>query len=60
MSEVSALVALLANSFIIVVLYCVPMLKRIDELEKRISEMQRQLENIEKALYVIPEKEEEE
>lgn len=36
--------------------YCVPMSKRIVDLENRIAEMQKQLENIEKALYVMPDK----
>lgn len=41
---------------IMLMFYCVPMLKRMDELENRIAEMQKQLENIEKALYVMPDK----
>ena len=41
---------------IMIMLYCVPMLKRVDELENRIAEIQKQLENSEKALYVMPDK----
>jgi len=41
---------------VMIAFYCVPMLKRVDELENRIAEMQKQLENIEKALYVMPDK----
>ena len=39
---------------IMIMFYCVPMLKRMDELENRIAEMQKQLDHIEKALYVMP------
>ena len=39
---------------IMIMFYCVPMLKRMDELENRIAEMQKQLNHIEKALYVMP------
>ena len=39
---------------IMLMFYCVPMLKRMDALENRIAKMEKQLEHIEKALYVMP------
>ena len=39
---------------ILLMFYCVPMLKRMDELENRIAKMEKQLDHIEKALYVMP------
>ena len=48
----SSIVCMLA---ILVMFYCVPMLKRMDELERDITKIKRQLEEIKKALYVIPE-----
>lgn len=45
---------------IMIMFYCVPMLKRMDELENRIAKMKKQLDHIEKALYVMPDKGDEE
>lgn len=39
---------------IIMMFYCVPMMKRMDELENRIAKIKEQLDRIEKALYVMP------
>lgn len=39
---------------IMLMFYCVPMLKRMDELENRIAKIETQLDHIEKALYVMP------
>ena len=46
---------------IMLMVYCVPMLRRMDELEKRmyelekrIAKMEKHLDHIEKALYVMP------
>ena len=39
----------------IIWVYCLPMLKRIDELENRISKIENMLDHIEKALYIMPE-----
>ena len=45
---------------IMIMFYCVPMLKRMDELENRIAKIEKQLEHIESALYVMPDKGDEE
>ena len=39
----------------IVMFFCVPMLKRMDELDMEIDKLHRKLDEIKKALYVIPE-----
>ncbi len=39
---------------LMLMVYCVPMLRRMDELEKRIAKIEKQLDHIEKALYVMP------
>ena len=40
---------------ILVMFYCVPMLKRMDELNMEIDKLHRKLDEIKKALYVLPE-----
>ena len=46
--------AAVCGIILILMCYCVPMLKRMDELEKRIAKIETQLDHIEKALYVMP------
>lgn len=50
MSEYGAVWGLI----IMLMFYCVPMLKRMDELENRLAKIEKQLDHIEKALYVLP------
>lgn len=40
---------------LLVMFYCVPMLKRMDELDMEIDKLHRKLDEIKKALYVLPE-----
>lgn len=46
--------ASLCGIILMLMFYCVPMLKRMDELENRIAKIEKQLDHIEKALYVMP------
>lgn len=45
---------------LIVMFFCVPMLKRMDELDMEIDKLHRKLDAIQNALYVIPESEDKE
>ena len=49
--------ASLCGIILMLMFYCVPMLKRMDELENRIAKIEKQLDHIEKALYVMPDEE---
>lgn len=49
--------AIVCMLVVLLMFYCVPMLKRMDELESELIKIRRQLEEIKKALYVIPEDE---
>ena len=46
--------AIICAVFLIMMYYCIPMMKRMDELENRIDKIKEQLDHIEKALYVMP------
>ena len=48
--------ATVCGIILMLMFYCVPMLKRMDELENRIAKIEKQLDHIEKALYVMPDK----
>ena len=48
--------ATVCGIILMLMFYCVPMLKRMDELENRIAKIEKQLEHIESALYVMPDK----
>ena len=50
MSEYGAVWGLIS----MLLFYCVPMLKRMDELENRLAKIEKQLYHIENALYVMP------
>ena len=39
----------------IVMFFCVPMLKRMDEMDMEIDKLHRKLDEIKKVLYVLPE-----
>ena len=39
-----------------IVFFCAPMLKMLGDVYNDMAKIQRQLENIEKALYVMPDK----
>lgn len=45
---------------IMLMVYCVPMLKQMDALEERMFDLENEIRSIKKALYIVPEQEDKE
>lgn len=52
--------ATVCGLIIMLMFYCVPMLKRMDALEERMFDLEKEIRSIKKALYVVPEQEDKE
>jgi hypothetical protein len=52
--------AAVCGIILMLICYCVPMLKRMDELEERMFDLENEIRSIKKALYIVPEQEDKE